>query len=304
MDRFVPEGPGQALRGAFWTVARALFARWPARGGPRPWPWLNRMAGAAGQAAQRLGLHGPSEGELRELFPEAEPASLRRVATQVTALEFRNRLLLETVRRRGLEALAPLAAPADSWRSLAPPAVLVSFHLGALYALPAALRALRAPALVIREGPFYEPPPGHAVAFTRGGVEKRAAVLADAVRQLRTSGFVILAIDRPGGAPTEPVSCLGRLVRFRRGAFALSRLTGAPVVPVTARWESSRGIRIEAHAALASPEAAAEQALAFENELARNAAAWLDAYVRGSADQLWLGSLFDLLDAPRARDLP
>ena len=300
MDRFVPGGPGQALRGAFWLAARSLYAKLPARGGPLAWPWLTRVAGIAGRAANHLRLHGPTAAELQALFPESDRSSLRRLAPRVTALEFRNRLLLESVRRRGLEALAPLTVPDDSWRALAPPAILVSFHVGALYALPAALRALPAPALVIREGPFYEPPPGHSVAFTRGGVEQRAAVLSDAVRQLRASGFVILAVDRPGGAPTEPVACLGRLVCFRRGAFALARITGAPVVPVTARWEKGRRIRVEAHAVLARPSASADDAFAFEAELARAAATWLETYLRTSSDQLWLGSLFDFADAPPA----
>ena len=299
MDRFVPGGPGWALRGAFWRVARRLYAKLPARGGPLAWPGLAHVAGIAGRTANHLGLHGPTAEELQALFPENDQATLRRLAPRVTELEFRNRVLLESVRRRGLEALAPLVVPDDSWRTLSPPAILISFHMGTLCALPAALRALPASALVIREGPFYEPPPGHSVAFTRGGVEQRAAVLSDAVRRLRALGFVILAIDRPEGAPTDPVACLGRLVRFRRGAFALARITGAPVVPVTARFEKGRRVRVLAHAALVRPAAPAADAFAFEGELARAAATWLEGYLRASPDQLWLGSLFELVDAPR-----
>ena len=300
MDRFVPDGPGQHLRGAFWLAARVLYAKLPAKGGPLAWPWLTRVAGMAGRSANHLRLHGPRVDELQALFPKSDRNSLRRLAPRVTELEFRNRVILESVRRRGLAALAPLTVADVSWRKVSPPAILVSFHMGALYALPAALSALEAPALVIREGPFYEPPPGHAVAFTRGGVEQRAGVLADAVRQLRGHGFVVLAVDRPGGAPTDPVACLGRLVEFRRGAFALSRITGAPIVPVTARWESGRRIRVVAHAPLARPLASADDARGFEGELARAAAVWLDAYLSASPDQLWLGSLFELVDAPRA----
>ena len=300
MDRFVPGGPGQTLRGAFWLAARALYAKLPARGGPRAWPWLTYVAGLAGRWANHLRLHGPTAAELQVLFPESDQRALRRLAPRVTELEFRNRVLLESVRRRGLDALAPLTVPDDSWRALAPPAILVSFHLGALYALPAALRALSGPALVIREGPFYEPPPGHSVAFTRGGVEQRACVLRDAVRQLRARGFVILAVDRPGGALTDPVACLGRLVRFRRGAFALARITGAPVVPVTARFEGGQRIRVLAHAPLPRPAVSSGEALAFEAELAKAAAHWLETYLRAASDQLWLGSVFELVDAPSA----
>src|SRR5262245_28205896 len=108
-------------------------------------------AGLAGRVANGLRLHGPTAADLGALFPEKDESALRRLAPRLTGLEFRNRILLESVRRDGLAALGPMTVADSSWRHLAPPAILVSFHMGALYALPGALTALSGPALVVRE---------------------------------------------------------------------------------------------------------------------------------------------------------
>jgi hypothetical protein len=292
----VPEGPLLSARRALWRLARAVHSRLPARPGARvPLARLAPVAGAAGRLASVLRLHGPLPRELREVLPEETAASLRRVARAVVALEFRNRLVQETVQRCGLESLAGLVAPHESWTALAPPAVLLSFHVGALPALPGGLPRLGAPSFVIREGPLYAPPAGHVLGFTRGDVRVRAALLAEAVRRLRAGGFVTLAADRPWGTRTDPVPCLGRLLRFGRGAFALSRMTGAPVVPVIAVWARGGAVALHAYAPLErAPGRPVEAALA------EAAGRFLDGFVRRSPDQLSLGTLFELLDAPRA----
>jgi hypothetical protein len=303
VDRFIPEGPARRARLGLWRLIRALHARLPAEEGPLTWPWplLLKSADTAGRVASRLRLHGPSPEQLQEVFADKEPADLRRLARAVVALEFRNRVLLEVVPRAGVDRLRSIVVADESWKRVEPPAILVAFHTGASYALAAGLPDLRAATLAIRDSPFYGAPRGHAVAFSGGGVEPRAAALLGAVRRLAAGGFVLLAVDRPEGTATPPLGCLGRRIHFRRGAFALARITGAPMVPVTARWEPrGQSIRLEAHAPLPTPAPPPEDGPSFEAALAESAARWLERDLRASPEQLWLGSLFELLDAPLA----
>jgi len=82
------------------------------------------------------------------------------------------------------------------------------------------------------------------------------------------------------------VSCCGRLVRFRRGPFVLSRLTRAPVVPLFFRWGERGLIEIEA----ASPIRAADSGDVGlqETAMATEVAGWLERRLRARPSDLSL----------------
>ena len=70
-----------------------------------------------------------------------------------------------------------------------------------------------------------------------------------------------------------------------------------------ASWETGRRIRVAAHAAFPRPAASVDDAAGFEGELAAAAGAWLEGYLRASPSELWLGSLFELVDADEALEV-
>jgi lauroyl/myristoyl acyltransferase len=185
--------------------------------------------------------------------------------------------------------------------ALRPPLVLITFHVGAVQALGAALERLPAPVLALRRGMLHATRPPLTLATTEGGDEGRAGAFQRACSHLDRGGFVVLAADLPAG-PGLPVSCLGRPLTLARGPFALSRLTGALVVPLVARWRRA-GLEVRIGEALAPPvppvpDTAMNQSIdpaAWETALAAAAAQWLESYLRESPADLGLGLLRALL---------
>jgi len=194
-----------------------------------------RAASRAGALAQASGLVGPSRDSVLSVFPWLSHERASDVAKRSSALRFTNHASLAIVRQRGVPALSRLAvdAPAHVMAPLAGRShgiVLVAWHVGAEFGISAALHRWNVPSLAM---PHWYLPDTNA----------RARVLAQAVEYLRGGGIVLAAVDGPGGASTQPVTCLGRRIVVRRGAFMLARVTKASIVPAVARW-TSRG-RIE-----------------------------------------------------------
>ncbi|MBI4916781.1 MAG: hypothetical protein HY825_13115 [Acidobacteria bacterium] len=133
---------------------------------------------------------------------------------------------------------------------------------------------------------------------TEGADQQRAAVFYRAKQQLDGGRFVAMAVDVVRGAWIE-ATCLGRPLRLARGAFALSALTGAPIVPLVSRW-SRRGPHVVAGEPLRPMHRAghATDSRASEQALARATAAWLERYLLGAPAELSLGLLLGLLCPP------
>ena len=193
-------------------------------------------AAALGSLRNRLSRRWPSPEQVQSLFPQLEPRAAARVAWSLGALEARNRLLVDSIRRAGLDPVRQLMRhPSEAFAALRPPLILGAFHVGAVQALGAAVERLPGPVLVMRLGSLYAPTPPVEVASTEGDDQRRAASFQRALNRLAGGGFVVLALDLPPG-PGLRVPCLGRTLELARGPFALARLTGAPLVPLAARW--------------------------------------------------------------------
>jgi hypothetical protein len=245
------------------------------------------VAGALGRLRNRLSRRWPSPRQVQILFPALDRRASARVAWEIGGLEGRNRFLAARLLRSGLELLRPLVwVPLADLAALRPPLILGTFHVGAVHALGPALERLPGPVLALRQGPLYTPRPPLEVVSTEGDDQSRAAVFHRALGHLERGGFVALALDVAPG-PYLRVPCLGRTLALARGAFALARITGAPIVPLVARW---RGGGVEV--ALGEPLTADP---ADEQALAAAAGRWLESYLLKAPGQSGLGLLRSLL---------
>jgi hypothetical protein len=136
----------------------------------------------------------------------------------------------------------PRVAAAPDPDSLNPPIVIAGLHLGAMTAIGALLHSLPGEVLSLVGG-VAESRPGVTLVVVGEEESQRAAQMKRAVDAVRAGQTVFVAADAASGAPE--VEVLGHTVSFARGPFAIARLTGAPVVPVMARWRG-RKIEIEA----------------------------------------------------------
>jgi hypothetical protein len=256
-------------------------------------------AGLAGAARNSLSRRWPSTGEVRALLPHLGPVAAALVAARIGALEARNRVQVRCVTRAGLAPLRPLVSVAEALLALQGPRILATFHVGATHTLGPALERLSAPVLALRLGSLAAVRPPVESITTEGDEQQRAAVFYRAKLQLDHGGFVAMAVDVVRGAWIE-AACLGRPLRLARGAFALSALTGAPVVPLVSRW-SRRGADVVAGEPLRPVHGAGHGVgpQATEKALAGAAAAWLEQYLLGAPAELSLGLLLGLL---RPRD--
>jgi hypothetical protein len=243
-----------------------------------------------GSLRNRLSRRWPSPEQVRSLFPHLDPRSAAHLAWSLGALEARNRLLVATIERAGLEPVRPLMRMSPgSFDALRPPLILGTFHVGAVQALGACLERLPAPVLILRQGAIYKPRPPVEIESTEGDSQRRAASFQRALAHLDHGGFVVLALDVVQG-PAYRVPCLGRTLELARGPFALARIAGAPLVPLVGRWRDG-GVEAEAGEALALDPGTAD----FEESLAVSAGRWLERYLLESPAELGLGLLRMLL---------
>lgn len=258
----------------------------------RPRPALSAAA-ALGSVRNRLSRRWPSPEQVRTLFPALAPREAARVAWRIGALEARNRLLAEGIRRTGVAPFRPLVrTPPGSFLGLRPPLLLGTFHMGAMNVLGPALERLQGPVLVLRQSRLSPAGSAVEVVTTGGDDQSRAAAFQRALTHLEARGFVVSALDVTSG-PGLGAPCLGRNFELARGPFALARLTGARIVPLAARWCRSE-VEVAAGEALAPAPAS-------ESALAAAAAHWLEIYLLESPCELSLGLLRALLGSAGLR---
>jgi hypothetical protein len=272
----------QGCREWYDRVTVPLLARHPAMG--------IRGLGVVGRVAHGLGLQGPRRGTVAELFVDLPRHRIGEVAWRSAALRLRNRASLALVRRCGIEPLAQLVADRSA---LLPPAladrggglVLVVYHVGAHFGVAAALHRWGRSAFVLPGRPLTD-------------WQLRARALKQAVETVRAGNLVMAAIDGPGGVSTDPVTCLGRRIVLRRGPLMLACVTGAPVLPIVARWTRKGTIAAWVGEPLTAPSG--RDRATCERALAEAAAAWLDRHLTMYPEDIWPYTLRNLLGAPNA----
>jgi hypothetical protein len=168
---------------------------------------------------------------------------------------------------------------------LSPPMVIATFHIGPMLALGALLQRLPAPTLAVTAG--LPSRPGLRSVASESGQWDRVHAFAAALQALRADQFVFLSVDGAADRRVE-VPLLGRRISIGAGAFVLSRISGAPILPAAARWRDGR-IEIATGAPIL---AAAEETMA--SALAR----WLEQHVHELPEELGPGFVEFLYRSP------
>lgn len=252
---------GALARGAFdaieWLLMR-VAARWP----------RVAFAGArkAGSMRQRLSGRWPAASDVQRLFPSADA---RAIAKQIAGAEAMSRVLVGAVRASGSAFLPGIVSLDATLRAVRGPAILATFHAGALHAVHAVLDELGQEVLVLRDGDYATSRGLVTMETTAGTDQERAAAFHRALGVLRRGGILVVAADLAAGASIN-VRFLDHDLRLARGPFALARLGRAPIVPFLARLEND-AIVVAGGAAIPAndDEATPARALAawFEREL-------------------------------------
>jgi lauroyl/myristoyl acyltransferase len=225
---------GRPLRSGLKRIA----ARWPQ-------PSL-AAANVVAWSTQSLG-RGVSVDAIGEVLPDLDSAELEAARRATWASSLRCAVLAAALSVAGAPRPYPRLVGGPDPAAIQAPAVLATFHVGPLQAMGLLFERLAADVLVLQaatENEFPPPRPG----FTRMDVGddqwQRAAAFRNALEALRSGEFVCLAVDGKG-APLVEAPLLGRRIGLARGAFALARMTGAPIIPVAPRWRGT-GIGIVA----------------------------------------------------------
>jgi hypothetical protein len=233
-------------------------ARWTIRTAATRSPVTTYAAvGALARATAPL----PASGRLPVVLPELSAGEVRRARRRVRSSEWRTRVLSAAMNSAtGESALPPyeldLPRP-DTDR----PAVYVSLHVGAMPALVAFLRDLPHEAAALHRQAWRLPP--NLVDIHVGRNERaRVAGFHRALTTLRGGGSVCIPIE----GDSVRTAVLGRSFLMARGPFALARLSGAPIVPLHARWSGGR-VRIHAGRPIAADRDEQAMALGVGSEL-------------------------------------
>jgi hypothetical protein len=238
------------------------------------WPRAGVGAANALAAITRPFGRGIAVEWLARTFPDLGPEARRTVRQRTWASFLKGEAVDAAVRHRSGRRAYPRLVRSAAIHELRPPLILASFHIGPHQALAAVLRSLPADVLGIDRGQFR--PRGDFTLLPAGEDEwERARTFHRALAGLRAGAFVFVNLDahHPDefDVSTIDVPVLGRTLPLARGAFALARLSGAPVVPLVARWH---GTAIEVVMGDAIPAAESER------DMALAAGAWIDGYLR------------------------
>lgn len=260
-----------------------------------------RGAATFGRIAHTILPLAPSVQEVADAYGLGR-AEATRVARGLSAQHQQTRLLMTLLGRHGIAKVAAsfdfddssLAALAS--RCAQAPIIFLTWHAGPIFSLGGAFSRLGIRPLAIRRtGGWYPATPGLDLAATDGSGEARAAAFASGLSRLREGGLVLMAADARGFSTTPVVPFFGRGVAPARGPFALASMTGAPIVPIVARYTPHGTVGI----LLGERLQVQGHGTDVETALAAAAMAWLEAYLRRHPEELWVGSLRWLRSAPR-----
>jgi hypothetical protein len=265
------------------------------------------LAGLRSRLAGNRFPDTPSPAEVGAFWKELPPAQCLQVARRIRTIEFRNRELRDLLGHGGVGGLAPLvrcrgAGLLRERHARKLPTIVAGWHFRTHYFMViAALHRLGVPALIVGFPPKRLPPGFEVLSPPKGDCLGRALVVKRALEHLRAGGLVCTCLDHPLGNSIAPVPFLGRRLHLRRGVAALARLSGAPVLPVSQRWDAlGRSITVTFHDPLPPPAAAAAGRVAFEQAVLAGAARWVESYARAFPEELCLDLLALSLATPQA----
>ncbi len=214
------------------------------------------------------------------------PSATPRLARSFARTRLRQGVVRSLVARRGIEGLAPLVdvRGARHLERTAPdrPGPLVAlWHLGVPLAVSTAFVLLELPVVMAVRRRRRTARTDILERIEVGGAADRAVFARRALERLRGGGAVAIHVDGRQGGRRVDGTFLGRPITLGRGLGALALRTGAPVVPVVARWIGAAGrIEVTFHAPLPRPDDADEEAVVLA------VAAWFEERARAEPDLL------------------
>lgn len=218
--------------------------------------------------------YGIDEGVIASAFPALSPGERRAARGRTWETYLKGEAVAAAMAARGDPTAYPPVVPNRRLDELRPPLILTSFHVGPYQGLAAVLRALPGGVFAVDRGQFAGRGDFELVA---GGEDEwsRARTFRRALDALRSGAYVFVNLDafHPDEWQTATLEArlLGGSIRLARGAFALARLTGTPIVPVVASW---RGTKMEVTVGGPIDPTIGEQGMA------DSAASWIDSYLR------------------------
>ena len=257
----------------------------------RLWPRGAVLAAHALASLTRPFGFGIADGWLAEVFPELDRRARRGVRQETWRSFLKGEAADAGVRRRRNLRDYPRIVGWEGRDAPRPPFVVASFHVGPFQALGAVLRSLPGEALIVTREQFVGR--DDITMVPEGDDEwQRARAFHRSLAALRGQGLVLVMLDglrvRGEEVATIEVPMLGRSLPLARGAFALARIGGAPIVPVVVRWRGS-GMAVVVGDPVA-PDAS-------EEEMAAAMGAWLERYLRENPGEISVFVL-DLLRPP------
>jgi lauroyl/myristoyl acyltransferase len=266
-------------------------------------PLALAAAGMAGRYSGRLSVFGPSTDEIRAFLGDVPKLDHAGISREIAASAAKNMVLRSFVGHAGLDGLAPYIRISGAEylchlneRRL--PAILLFGHNGPIPGILAGLIRLKIPVLVFKDkgSVLYPIPPNIKYCFTEGGVKNRAVALKLAIDQLRSGGFVLLAIWGEGSSDKDAVDFMGRKTSFTPGFAMAARVSAAPVIPVFSRWAQGRQfIDLHFYDPLPWPDCPSDAGGIIDRSLINEAAQWLEAGIRSVPGQIQLNQLRSFL---------
>ncbi|MBN1627205.1 MAG: hypothetical protein JW944_11830 [Deltaproteobacteria bacterium] len=263
------------------------------------------ITGLAARLSCRAGIFGLFPDEIHRFLGDVPGMDYARISRDVAASAAKNMMLRSFVRYKGLEGLAPFIRISGqeylcSLHEKGRPAVLVFGHNGPVLGILAALYRLNLPVLVMRkESPVpYPVPPGFDYCFMKGGLKNRTMALKLSIDRLRSGGIVLLALWGKGGSGKDAIEFMGRNVSFGPGFAVASRVSQAPVIPVSSGWIKGRKFMgIHFHDPLKRPDCPHDEGANFDRMLIKEAAQWLEREIRAMPGQIQINQLRSILGA-------
>jgi hypothetical protein len=189
--------------------------------------WIGAISPrAAFRACDALGIvwaitsRRPRPSDLRALFPDLPHHEHGRVLRRIWTSHARTVFLSGWVRREGLTPIRKLVRENPAVRALKAPMIVGTFHIGPTLGLGALSERLQGQTLVLRGTQFPLDRTGQENAMLLQGTDQhRAAMFHRAIERLRTSGFVLMALDpreaQRIAVPFSAERCISLAVRSR-----------------------------------------------------------------------------------------
>jgi lauroyl/myristoyl acyltransferase len=179
------------------------------------------------------------------------------------------------------------------------PAIFITWHFGPEVNLGAAFAGLGIPVTSFRSTPT-RPEDTALVDYRRvADADERGLALRRGFSRLKNGGFVTVAIDgrQTGTALTVPF--FGRRIQVGRGAAALARLTGAPLIPTAKVWMPDGRVQVRIFEPLALPALDPRRPDVWDEAVIVDAVKWFERFLHAVPEQFRMRNIVRLCAAPR-----